>query len=183
MRFWLRFLLLLLVTTSLACRVNLGGPEPPGPPIPVSDEAAAEVELAWNAAGEDPDQLIVILSEQQVTSFLVDRLNDQIDPLLQNPQVYLRQGQIQIFGTVSQATWEANLAFIIAPGIDPQGNIELEVVSAELGPFPAPESVRESLSVILSEAFTGEVGPFATGIKLTSIAISDGQIALVGEIR
>jgi hypothetical protein len=141
------------------------------------------VELAWNAAGDDPDQLIVILSEQQLTSFLAARLSAQSDPLLEKPQVYLRAGQIQIFGSAVQETWSANLAISIAPSIDPEGRIDLVIVSVELGPFPAPDALRESLSVLLSEAFTGEVGPFATGIKLTSIAIADGQIALVGEIR
>jgi hypothetical protein len=183
MRFSLKFLAVPLLLSALACRVNLGGPEPPGPPIQVSEDAAQEVELAWNAAGAEPDQLIVILTEQQLTSFLAARLSTQADALLESPQVYLRNGQIQIFGSATQETWQANLAFVIAPNIDTEGNIELVIISAELGPFPAPDAVRESLSVLLSEAFTGEVGPFATGIKLTSIAIADGQIALVGEIR
>lgn len=142
-----------------------------------------QVELAWNPLDGEAEQVVVILTESQVTSYVADRLSKQSDPLIQQPQVYLRNGEIQIYGRAHQETWEANVAFIISPSLDAAGNLQLDVISAELGPFPAPDAVRESLSVILSEAFTGEVGPVATGIKLTSIAVADGEIALVGEVR
>jgi hypothetical protein len=36
---------------------------------------------------------------------------------------------------------------------------------------------------LLTEAFTGTLGSMATGIRITSLAIADGQVAIVGSPR
>ena len=36
---------------------------------------------------------------------------------------------------------------------------------------------------MITEAFAGPIGSLATGLRVTSIAIEDGELALVGELR
>jgi len=43
--------------------------------------------------------------------------------------------------------------------------------------------LKDSISAILTEAFTGTLGSLATGIRVTSLAVADGQMAIVGELR
>jgi hypothetical protein len=71
----------------------------------------------------------------------------------------------------------------ISPILDADGTLAFEVTSADLGPVPAPEGIKESLSALVTEAFAGPIGSLATGLRVTSIAIEDGELALVGEMR
>ncbi len=175
---------LALLLASLACQVNLGGPEPPGPPIPVSPDAAEQLKELWASAAADPNgQVILILNETQVTSFLAFSLAKQESPIIQEPQVYLRQGSIQVFGRTERGLVNAIVRLIVAPRVTPEGHLSFEIASADFGPIPAPEALRSGLSSMLTEAFAGSLGPFATGLRIETVAVADGQMAIVGSLR
>jgi hypothetical protein len=100
-RVWIIIALSLFAGTSAGCTVNLGGPAPPAETIPVSADAAAqakkELESALgNASGGV--QLTLSLNEVQLTALLAERLAAQTDSLNTNPQVYLRDGEMEIYG-------------------------------------------------------------------------------------
>ncbi len=118
-----------------------------------------------------------------MTSFFTQRLQARPDPLIGDPQVYLRDGQIQIYGIFEQGILKSSALFRVEPEIDVDGQLSLNVVEASVGPIPAPQILMETISVVLTEALTGTFGSLATGIKITSIAISQGEMAIVGEIR
>lgn len=170
----------------MACQIDLGGPLPPGPPIVVSQEASAQVQQNWQSALEaaaTTGSVTVLLTESQVTSFLSQRLAASEEAVLDNPQVYLRDGAIEVFGGARQGPIRANVHVSISPRIDDQGALGFEITSANFGPIPAPDFITDSVSTILSEAFTGTLGSLATGIRITTIAIADGELAVVGELR
>ena len=177
---------LALAAGSLACSMDLGGPKPPGDPIPTSSTAAQEIQDAWaSAAGTSAStgELRLIINESQLTSLVAARLAEKEDPILRDPQVYLRDGQLQVYGTVRQGMFQGEVLLSITPVLDPDGTLAFEVTSADLGPLPASEGIRQSLSALVTEAFAGPIGSLATGLRITSIAIADGELALVGEIR
>jgi hypothetical protein len=180
------FALCALVLTSLACQIDIGGPERPGEPI-LSDQAkTTEVSQAWSQAITDAvssGQVIVLFDEAQITGYVMQRLETDPTPLLRNPQIYLRQGQIQVYGIFERGILKATALVRVEPSIDDAGELSLRLVEASVGPIPAPELLRESISAILTEALTGSIGSLATGIRLTSVAISDGEMSIVGEIR
>lgn len=178
--------LLAITMATLACSLNLGGPQPEGDPIPTSQGSAEELLESWKGStgvGSATGQITVVFTEVQITSYLADRLSRQTDPLLKDPQVYLREGQVRVYGTSNTGPLEAGVQVIIQPIIDEGGSIQFEILSAEFGPLPAPELLLDSLSTILTEAFTGAIGPLATGIRINSIVIESGSITIVGEIR
>jgi hypothetical protein len=59
----------------------------------------------------------------------------------------------------------------------------MEVVSTDFGPFPAPEGLNSAISAMVAEAYTGSLGPMATGFRLESITIADGSMTLSGRIK
>jgi hypothetical protein len=149
----LPLLLLSLVLTSLACTIFVGGPDYSSlPPIPVSAEAAESIkdELARAIeAGAQTGVVTVNLTEPQITSYLAARLRtdpslQQSDnrPLISEPQVYLRDGQMQIYGKTQQGMLVANIGIIVSMGVDANGEPQIDVISADFGPFPAPEGIR-----------------------------------------
>jgi hypothetical protein len=186
--------LLTLVITSLACTVFVGGPDYSSlPPIPVSAEAAASIQEEIKRAVEAAAQTGVItvnLTEPQITSLLAARLQtdpslQQSDkkPLITNPQVYLRDGQMQIYGQTQQGIFAANIGIIVNMGVDGNGEPQIDVVSADFGPFPAPEGLKDAITAMVREAYTGSLGPVATGLRIEAISIANGVMTVTGRVR
>jgi len=173
----------MLFLATIACQIHLGGPKAPGEPIPTSTTDLTEVWQAAITGALTTGQVMVILDEAQLTTFIARRLETHETPLLRQPQVYLRQNAIQVFGTIERDFLKANVLLAITPLVDPDGNITLELTTAEFGPIPAPNALKETISAVLTEAFTGSFGSLATGIRVTTLAINDGQLAIVGELR
>jgi hypothetical protein len=182
--FALASILASLFLATLACQIDVGGPEPPYPLI-TTDDQDDDVSNLWQSALEsalDSGEVMLILDENQLNTFVAKRLAAE-DSLLQEPQVFLRQNAIQVYGYVIQGIIRANIHLSISPILDQEGRISFELTSASVGPMPVPEAVKNTISAILTEAFTGTLGSLATGIRISSLVINDGQLAIVGELR
>src|SRR5687768_11333367 len=188
--------LTILVLTSLACTIFVGGPDYSSlPPIPVSAEAAesikAEIQRAIEAAAQSGTGVITVnLTEPQITSYLASRMQtdpslQQSDnkPLITDPQVYLRDGQMQIYGKTQQGMFTANIGILVNMGVDVNGQPQIEVVSADFGPFPAPEGLKDAITAMVREAYTGSLGPVATGLRIETISIANGVMTVTGRVR
>lgn len=176
----------LLATVQLACQIDLGGPEPLGAPIGVMEGSAEELADSWKRAIDgavDSGEIIVVINETQLTSLIAKRLNESENPVLISPQVFLRDQAIHIYGYSEQGIVRASVLITVAPVIDADGTITFELSGAEVGPIPAPEGVKDAISALLTEGFTGPIGTLATGIRVTSLEIADGVMTIVGEIR
>lgn len=192
--FALPLFLLSLVLTSLACTVFVGGPDYSSlPPIPISAGAADSIKDELKRAFEAGAQTGVVtinLTEPQITSYLAARMQSdpslqQSDnkPLISDPQVYLRDGQMQIYGKTQQGLFTANIGIIVQVGVDAEGKPQIEITSADFGPFPAPKGLKDAITAMVKEAYTGSLGPVATGLRIESISISGGVMTITGRIR
>ncbi|MEO5887218.1 MAG: hypothetical protein ABIQ77_06090 [Anaerolineales bacterium] len=193
-KYALPIFLTILILTSLACTIFVGGPDfSTLTPIPVSPEAAesikAEIKRAFEA-GLTTGVVTFNITEPQITSYLALRLQtdqalQQTDktPLISDPQVYLRDGQMQIYGKTKQGMFTANIGIIVSMGVDENGEPKIEIVSADFGPFPAPEGLKNALTAMVREAYTGSLGPVATGLRIETIVIANGVMTVSGRIR
>jgi hypothetical protein len=170
----------------LACVINIGGPAYPIPAIPISTEAIGELQFSFESAveiGSVSGEITLTFSESQLTSFLFYKLQAQSQPFITNPQVYLRDGQLQVFGTAKEGIFEATARIILNARVDDQGHLAIELASADFGPLPVPNGLNEIITAIIQEAYTGALGPVATGIRLQTVTISDGTMTIVGQIN
>ena len=181
------FLALLgLFMAMMACTIHLGGPQIPDENIPVSTEAAFSLEEQLKQAKETAMQtgiLTLQISETQLTSYLVKQLQADPDAVLENPRVLLRDGQVQVYGIARKGYFTANVAVIISVGVDEQGKPKIEIVSADFGPLPVPQGLRETIQAAVQEAYTGAIGPAATGFRLETIQIANGFMTLSGRVK
>lgn len=185
-KFYLYIALLALAIASLACQIEVGGPEAPGDPISTLEGSPIQLSTMWEQALEaaiTTGQVFVIFDEAQLTTFLAHEMAESDDPAILAPQVYLQEDTLQIYGIVDQGPFLAKALLIIKPLIDADGQISFEVTQADIGPLPVPGALKDTISAILTEAFTGTIGSLATGIRISSIAITDGEMAIVGELR
>lgn len=169
----------------LACTLNIGGPDYPTPAIPVSTEAVGELQssLETAVAAGISGQITLTFTEPQLTSYLYYKLQAQSQPLITNPQVYLRDGQLQIYGTARKSYLEAIARIILSAGVDEQGQLTIELTSADFGPLPVPNGLKEIITKTIEEAYTGALGPVATGFRLQSVTIADNSMTIIGQTK
>jgi hypothetical protein len=175
-----------MLLASIACRINVGGPVPTGEPIPVSTEAAGSLQQQFEQALQNPGangQVTLTINEAQLTSLLAAKLESNPDPLITNPQVYLRDGQIQIYGKAARGNFEANVGIILTATVDTNGQPLIKISSANFGPIPVPQNLSDTISSMVQEAYTGALGPMALGFKLNSIVIAEGLMMLTGSTQ
>ena len=67
--------------------------------------------------------------------------------------------------------------------MDEQGQPKIEIATADFGPFPAPNGLKQSLTALITEAYTGSLGPVATGFRLENINIANGLMTVTGRIK
>lgn len=192
-KYALPMFLFALMLTSLACTIFVGGPDYSTlPQIPASTEAAQSMQDEVKRAFEEGMQTGTItlnFTEPQITSYLAARLksdpNLQQDskPFITDPQVYLRDGQMQIYGKTQQGMFTANIGVIVNVGVDENGQPKIEIASADFGPLPAPKGLTSAIAAMVREAYTGSLGPVATGLRIESITITDGIMTISGRIR
>lgn len=180
------FLLIMLALASIACTIFVGGPEYPAQPVPVSTEAAESIKDQFKQAveaGLTTGTVTMQLNESQLSSYLAIRLSEQANPFMTEPQVLLRDGQMQVYGKVQRGIFQANVSIIVNVGVDEAGQPKIEVASADFGPFPAPQGLNAAISAVVAEAYTGSLGPIATGFRMESITIGNGLMTLSGRVR
>lgn len=176
----------IILTTMLACTIFIGGPDYPNNRIPISTEAVGDLQTSIAhslSEGENTGIVSLEVTEEQITSYLFMKLLLQPDPFLTDPQVYLRDGQIQVFGTAHQGYFQATGAIIMSAKVDNDGKMIIDIVSADFGSISLPAGLADLVASIVDEAFTGSLGPVATGIRLTDISIVDGVMTIVGTIK
>jgi hypothetical protein len=182
----IHYAILALALSALACSVFVGGPAYPEPPIAISTEAVAALKDQLKAAmeaGVQTGQVTVQINESQLSSYLAFKLESQTDPLFTDPQVLLRDGRMQLFGQAHRGGFTANIGVVLSLGVDAAGQPVINITQADFGPFPVPSGLNEAISALIREAFTGSLGPVATGFRMENIAIADGIMTVTGRIK
>ena len=136
------------------------------------------------ASGAETGVITLQITETQLTSFISDKMALQTNPPFTDPQVFLRDGQMKLYGKVDRGIFSANILLAMNVRIDEAtGKPKIEIASADFGPFPTPEGLNTAITAVLDEAFTGSLGPVAVGFRLESITIADGLMTLTGRIK
>jgi hypothetical protein len=173
------FALVALAILSLACSANLGGPSAPGPEI-TPDQNFTGLEDIWASAFRNASHgsVTMVLNEAQLTAYLQTKLAADPNNTLQNAQVFLRDGKIQVYGLITTDAASTSALISLRPVLDDEGSLQLEVVEAKVGPMDLPEQLLSTVSRMISEALTGQIGKYATGVRIEEVLIGDGQLAM-----
>jgi len=170
----------------LACgpSLGLGAPTPPGSPIPVSTEAAGQLEGAWGTAAAKAKNGLVtlVMTEEQLTSFAALKLTSDANTPIEDPQIFLRNGKMMLYGKVktNNVTLPAALTLSVVPTA--AGAVSVTIDDANVGPMPVPSSLRDTLASNLNDVIAQNAGASNTGFKVTGITIADGKLTIVGTL-
>lgn len=183
----LTFFILILMLASMACSIFIGGPDYPTQTVPVSTSDAQSIQTQIAdalTAGADSGMVTLTITESQLTALVASKLQAQQTPPFTDPQVLLRDNQMQLYGKITQGSFTANMLITANVGIDPTtGAPKVSIVTADFGPFAAPEGLNSTVDAVVAEAFTGSIGPVAIGFRLELITIADGVMTMVGRTK
>jgi len=158
-----------------------GAPERPGDEIITSDETGAEAVAMLEKSIPQPGSLSSItVTEQQITSWLAMEMKTRPDLPLSAVQVFLRDGQIQIWGIVSGS--EDQTAALITSEIQIDANKQptLTIQSVQIGQQVIPEFVVSQMETWLNQALTENLRKKAPGLELMNIKVTNGLLIVSG---
>ena len=179
----LMLILILLGLASLACTLSLGAPKTPAPPIPVSTEAVENLEDALKGAYGQAQQgqpVTLVIDEPQLTSLIAFEMEKRGQESVRDPQVYLRDGQVQVFGTVNYQGVDATASVFLDVNVDAQWKPDFSIASAYFGPFPVPEDILAEIESNLDQAFSEQINSISPNLRIESIVIADGKMTITG---
>ena len=179
-----KFLLILMLLASLtiACRMNIGGPKSTEE-ILVSADSASGVTEAFDSAGDNilvGSPFVLTFSQEEITSYLFYEMGTSSYGITK-PQVFLEDGLIVIYGQFDQDFITANAKVTLKPYLDPSGTLKLDLVSVDLGPIPAPDSLLSSLSSTIDQSLQKALVTIPEGYQINSIEIANGLMTIIAQ--
>jgi len=179
-----------LVMLACTCGVptpKLSGPVPAAT-VPVSEEAAKRMQTKLNQAAtqaKSTGQYKVALTESEVTSYLVAKLEEQRqqgDTIpLTNPQIKFTQDQAWVYGTFESGSTKLN-GLVVASPLVQDGKLSIKVVRADFGAVPVPGPLLDQLNQQI-QAWLDDQSAQSQSILLTGITIRQGEIEVTGQAR
>lgn len=176
-----------LILAAMACNFpRAAQTEPTNTPIPVSTAAVESLqnELATAVVTAASGQPVKIeITDVQMTSLVAAELKSQTDPAIDNPQVHLENGQILFTGDVQQSGMTLPLKAVMTVSADSEGQVHYKIVSANLGPFPLPQSLLDQFTSKLDQSIAQKLGSEQDNMVVEDINIGNGVMTVTGHTR
>lgn len=177
-----------LIASSLACNLLVSRTQPTPTPtlVPAATEAVKELEQQVQSAATqiaESGKVSLEVTETQLTSVVSTELQKQETKILTDPQVLLRDGQVQLTGKVNQNGLNLPIKIAVAVSANDQGRLAYQVVSATLGPISLPQSMLDQLTEQIDNALAGEMGAQVEDVFIEKITIADGVMTITGHKR
>lgn len=174
---------LALLGAILACNLpgNTGSTEPTET-IPVSTEAVETLEGNLDAAATEvaaSEEVSIVVTEEQLTSLVAFELAAMDQPPVTDPQIFLRNGQIEAHGNLEQSGISAPLKMTATVSVNDQGKLEYQIVDATVGPLPLPDAIKDQLTGQLDQA-VNQLTPETSGVVFEDVVIGDGVMTITG---
>ncbi len=122
----------------------------------------------------------VTLTEDQLTEYARQQVKNQPDAILQDPEVRLHEGVIEVYGTVKQGIISGNAKLTMEPSIDESGKPRLNLTSANLGPVPLPQSVLDRFSDTINQMIIDQIESETPGLRISEIQVNEGKMTVRG---
>ncbi|NJN79898.1 MAG: hypothetical protein HC797_05170 [Anaerolineales bacterium] len=158
-----------------------GAPQRPGGEIMVSEQAGLEAKGIVEKALPQPGSLSSItITEQQVTSWLVMEMSHSPDLPLSDVQVYLRNGQVQIWGMVTGIADSTSALIVGEISIDGNQQPYFEIESMQIGQQVVPSFLLAQMESWMNQMLAENINEQLPGLALMNVNVVNGLITVSG---
>jgi hypothetical protein len=154
--------------------------------IPVTTEAVESLEETAQGAFQDAQtsgEVSLVVTEAQLTSIFTLELEERVGEVVNNLQLSLRDGQIQMTGDIVSESITAPVEAVIEADVDPAGRPILNVISANVGPFPVPGDLVSEVEATINKAFQDQIKSTAPEMRIEKIIIENGKMTISGRTK
>lgn len=158
-----------------------GAPERPGDAILTSDVKALEAKVMLADAVPQPGSLSsATITEQQITSWLAMEMKNSPDLPLSDVQIYLRGGQIQIWGMVNGSADSTSALLVGTVSIDSDAQPVFTLESMQIGQQTVPDILLSQAEAWLNEMLAEKINSEIPGLRLMNVNVTNGLITVSG---
>lgn len=179
----LGFGLVAVLLVSLSCNFLKPTVVLPEETIPVTTQAVEELKQDIEAAATQAEafgQATLVIDEAELTSLVAFELQKEETPVIQEPQIFLRDGQMQIAASIVQGEVNVPVQITVAVSVDNSGQPQFQILTASIGSVALPEDLVVKFSDQLARAFDQNVRPRLGDVFIQSITIADGKMTIQG---
>ena len=123
------------------------------------------------------------ISEHELTSIISDELAGRDDIRISNPKVYLRDGIIELSGQYQHSGMDLPLEIKLMLFVDSNNQLQYEIVSAKVGPFPLPEYALDQLTEYLDQVIENNLSIQKESIVFEQVLVDNGLLMIKGYYR
>jgi len=185
LRIWIGLAILLLVTLACGLPQSASSIRPPTLQPPSADEMqqAQDNLIATLQSPDEQGDITLTITEGEINAKIAEQMGNQpADLPIKNPQVHLANGQVEIYGEVSQSGFKVDAKLVVVPTVNADGQPELTVQSATLGSLPVPEVLLKQMNAQISEQLAQALlGAGSDKIHIKTIVVTEGLVTLTGE--
>lgn len=158
-----------------------GAPERPGNEIMVSEQAGIQAKTIIQNALPQPGSLSSItITEQQATSWLAMELSNTSDLPLSDVQVFLRNGQVQIWGMINGSENSTAALIVGEISIDNNKLPFFEIKSMQVGTQTIPNFLLGQMQTWINELLVESINEKVPGLALMNVNVVNGLITVSG---
>lgn len=158
-----------------------GAPERPGDSITVSDQAGLEAKTMVENSVPQPGILTSItITEQQITSWLAMEMKNNPDLPLNDVQVYLRDGSIQLWGMVNKGDNSTSALVTGEIRIDENKKPYFNIESVQVGQQVIPDLLVSQMESWINQLMLENIEKQLPGLQLMNVKVTSGLITISG---
>jgi hypothetical protein len=177
--------------------IRSNSPEPPlgesfTPSAADADRVATMVVNTINVAEEGRGEFSLTISQEEASSWLATRLNDNQtqnnlssnnEVRLDNPQVTFQNGEAQLYGEIEIPGWGSTPVMIdLFYLLTPQGKVEVGVGEINLGGFGLPDSFLRDINTQLQADIDRELNNLNPNYQVSNLTLQNGQLSISGRV-
>lgn len=158
-----------------------GAPERPGSEIMVSEQAGiAAKSIIQNALPQVGSLSSITITEQQVTSWLAMELKENPDLPLSDVQVFLRNGQVQVWGMVNGSADSTSVLIVAEIKIDNNQQPYFVIESMQIGTQVVPDILLSQMEAWLNQMLIENINEQLPGLQMMNVNVVNGLITVSG---
>ncbi len=179
------FALTLIITAALACQLG-GDVFQETDRIPILTDDAVIMSQKLEQAVQEAKQtgtFTIEMTEQQLTSYVALNLAKSNQVPITNLQIRLRDDQIWINGDAQQDNIQLPLSVAVKVAVDSTGSLLIEFTSAQIGPFPLPRIMLDTIEQQVEKVFLEQVAKVGEATVIEEISIGEGSMKIRGTMQ
>ncbi len=183
---WLPFMIsALLLLLSLSCNFPVPqDSEPSAATSPVEDPNAILTQVsAAVATGSESGEIVIELTESQLTAAANEALQNQGQETIRNLQIELDNGLVTATGKMDQNGIDFPVTLIFSITVDSSGSPYVNIQEGKLGPFPLPQNILDQLKVQFDQILKSQISAISGDIFVKNISINAGTLLVIAERR